>query len=74
MLIDGENTVVSDPNRDHCEHALESLDFLVVIDIRRTETAEFADVVFPATAWAETDGSCTCGSPRVDGWRRTTRS
>jgi predicted molibdopterin-dependent oxidoreductase YjgC len=56
MLICGENTVVSDPDRKHCEHALESLDHLVVIDLFRTETAEFADVVLPATAWAETDG------------------
>ncbi|NNF26083.1 MAG: molybdopterin-dependent oxidoreductase, partial [Gemmatimonadetes bacterium] len=36
MLIDGENTVVSDPDRDHCEHALKSLDHLVVIDIFMT--------------------------------------
>ncbi len=56
MIIDGENTVVTDPDRNHCEHALKSLEHLVVIDIFRTETAEFADVVFPATAWGETDG------------------
>lgn len=30
-----------------------------------TETAEMADVVFPATAWAETDGSCTNTDRRV---------
>ncbi len=56
MIIDGENTVVSDPDRNHCEHALKSLDHLVVIDIFLTETAAMADVVFPATAWGETDG------------------
>jgi formate dehydrogenase major subunit len=59
MLICGENTVVSDPDRDHCEHALRSLEHLVVIDIFLTETAELADVVFPATAWGETDGVFT---------------
>ena len=37
MLIDGENTVVSDPNRAHCEHALKALEHLVVIDIFLTE-------------------------------------
>ena len=58
MLIDGENTVVSDPDRKHCEHALKRLDHLVVIDLFLTETAAFADVVLPATAWAETDGVC----------------
>ena len=56
MLIDGENTLISDPDRSHCEHALNSLDHLVVIDIFRTETAELADVVLPATSWGETDG------------------
>ena len=65
MLIDGENTVVSDPDRTHCEHALKSLDHLVVIDIFRTETAELADVVLPATAWGETEGVCTNTERRV---------
>ena len=65
MLIDGENTLVSDPDRVHCEHALGSLDHLVVIDIFMTETAEMADVVFPATAWGETDGSCTNTERRI---------
>ena len=65
MLIDGENTVVSDPDRDHCEHALRSLDHLVVIDIFLTETAALADVVLPATSWGETDGVCTNTERRV---------
>lgn len=65
MLIDGENTLVSDPDRKHCEHALRSLDHLVVIDIFMTETAALADVVLPATAWAETDGVCTNTERRV---------
>jgi predicted molibdopterin-dependent oxidoreductase YjgC len=65
MLIDGENTVVTDPDRNHCVHALKSLDHLVVIDIFMTETAELADVVLPATAWAETDGTCTNTDRRI---------
>ena len=65
MIIDGENTLVTDPDRHHCEHALKSLDCLVVIDIFMTETAKVADVVFPATAWAETDGVCTNTERRV---------
>jgi len=47
MLIDGENTLVSDPDRKHCERALNALEHLVVIDIFLTETAELADVVLP---------------------------
>lgn len=65
MLIDGENTLVSDPDREHCEKALRSLDHLVVIDIFLTETAALADVVLPATSWGETDGVCTNTERRV---------
>ncbi len=65
MLIDGENTVVTDPDRQHCEHALRSLDCLVVIDLFMTETAALADVVFPATGFGETDGVCTNTERRV---------
>ena len=70
MIINGENTVVSDPDRAHCQHALESLQHLVLIDIFRTETAEFADVVLPATAWGETDGVCVNTERRVQRLRQ----
>lgn len=70
MLIDGENTVVSDPDRNHCEHALKSLDHLVVIDIFLTETALLANVVLPASAWAETDGIVTNTERRVQRLRK----
>lgn len=70
MLIDGENTVVSDPDRQHCEHALKALHHLVVIDIFMTETAKLADVVLPATAWGETDGVCTNTERRVQRLRK----
>lgn len=65
MLIDGENTLVSDPDRHHCERALRSLDHLVVMDIFLTETAELADVVLPASAWGETDGHFTNTERRI---------
>ena len=65
MIINGENTLLSDPDRKHCEHALTSLDHLVVIDIFMTDTAQLADVVFPATAWGETDGVCVNTERRV---------
>lgn len=70
MIIDGENTVVSDPDRHHCERALRSLDFLVVIDIFRSETADLAHVIFPATAWGETDGAQTNTERRVQKLRK----
>ena len=65
MLIDGENSVVSDPDRAHTEHAFGKLDFLCVIDIFLTETAAMADVVLPATAWGETDGTFTSTERRI---------
>jgi len=70
MIIDGENTVVSDPDRAHCEHALRGLEHLVVIDIFMTETGRLADVVLPATAWAETDGVCSNTERRVQRLRK----
>ncbi|MBI3958407.1 MAG: molybdopterin-dependent oxidoreductase [Chloroflexi bacterium] len=70
MLIDGENTVVSDPDQNHCIHALKSLEHLVVIDIFLTETGELADVVLPAAAWAEVDGHFTNTERRIQRVRK----
>ncbi|QDU65183.1 Formate dehydrogenase H [Planctomycetes bacterium Pla86] len=70
MLICGENTVVSDPDRAHCEHALDALEHLVVIDMFLTETAERADVVFPAAGWGEVDGVFTNTERRVQRVRK----
>src|SRR5690606_14278030 len=70
MLISGENSLVSDPDRRHSEHAMKALDHLVVIDLFRTETAEVAHVVLPATAWGETDGTQTNTERRVQRLRQ----
>ena len=59
LFIMGENPMVSDPDTNHVRHALENTEFLVVQDIFLTETAQLADVVFPATCWAEKDGTFT---------------
>jgi predicted molibdopterin-dependent oxidoreductase YjgC len=74
MLIDGENTLVTDPDRHHCEHALKSLDHLVVIDIFLTETAQLADIVLPASAWGETDGVQANTERRVQRLRKAVPS
>jgi predicted molibdopterin-dependent oxidoreductase YjgC len=70
VLIDGENSLVSDPDRHHTEHAMRALDHLVVIDMFRTETAELAHVVLPASAWGETDGTQTNTERRVQRLRQ----
>jgi len=65
MYMLGENPFLSDPNINKVRKALSTLDFLVVQDIFLTETAEFADVVLPATSYLEKDGSYTNTDCRV---------
>ena len=65
MYIMGENPMLSDPDITHVKEALESLDFLVVQDIFRTETAELADVVLPGLTFAEKEGTYTNTERRV---------
>lgn len=59
MLIMGENPAMSDPDAQHAREALAKLEHLVVQDIFLTETAFHADVVLPASAWPEKDGTVT---------------
>ena len=59
MFIMGENPAMSDPDVNHARQALASLELLVVQDIFLTETACLADVVLPASAFAEKTGSFT---------------
>jgi formate dehydrogenase major subunit len=59
MYIMGENPAMSDPDADHAREALAKLDMMVVQDIFLTETAYLADVILPATSFAEKDGSFT---------------
>ena len=59
MYILGENPAMSDPDVEHARDALAHLEHLVVQDIFLTETANYADVILPATAWAEKTGTVT---------------
>ena len=70
MYIMGEDPVLSDPDANHVKHAINSLDFLVVQDINMTETAKLADVVLPATCYAEKDGTFTASERRVQRVRK----
>ena len=65
MYIIGEDPVICDANVKKTKKALEKLDFLVVQEIFMTATAQMADVVLPAAAWAEKDGSYTSMERRV---------
>src|SRR5210317_1323436 len=59
MYILGENPAMSDPHVEHARDALAKLDHLVVQDIFITETANYADVILPASAFAEKKGTVT---------------
>ena len=65
LFIMGENAMISDPNLNHTEEALKKLEFLVVQDIFHTETTRFADVVLPASSWAEKEGTFVNSDRRV---------
>ncbi|MCW8848210.1 MAG: molybdopterin-dependent oxidoreductase, partial [Sedimenticola sp.] len=65
MYIMGENPAMSDPNLNHARTALASLKHLVVQDIFMTETAHYADVILPASAFPEKDGTFTNTDRRV---------
>ncbi len=65
MYIMGENPMVTDPDLNHTEEALKNLEFLVVQDIFNTETTPFADVILPASSYAEKDGTFVNSDRRV---------
>ena len=59
MYVEGENPAMSDPDLHHARGALAKLQHLVVQDLYVTETAMYADVVLPASAWPEKDGTAS---------------
>ena len=65
MYIEGENPAMSDPDLNHAREGLAMLEHLVVQDLFLTETAFHADVVLPASAFAEKTGTFTNTDRRV---------
>ena len=65
LFIMGENPMMSEPDTAHVGAALDKLDLLVCQDIFLNETGRMADVVLPAAAWAEKDGTVTNTERRV---------
>ena len=70
MYITGENPLLSEPDLHHAEKAFKNLEFLVVQDIFMHETGEIADVILPATTFAEKDGTFTNSERRVQRVRK----
>ncbi len=65
MYIFGEDVAQTDPDTAHVVEALESLDFLVCQDIFETETTQYADVILPASAFLEKQGTFTNAERRI---------
>lgn len=65
IYVLGENPMITDPNLNHTEKAFKKMDFVVVQDIFFTETAAIADVVLPATSFAEKEGTFVNSDRRV---------
>jgi len=65
LYIMGENPMVSDPHLNHTEKAFKKLDFLIVQDIFMTDTAKYADLVLPATGFAEKNGTTVSSDRRL---------
>lgn len=59
MYVLGENPAMSDLDVEHARKALAKLDHLVVQDIFINETANYADVILPASAFADKAGTVT---------------
>jgi formate dehydrogenase major subunit len=70
LYCQGEDVAQSDPNTQHVEHALRSLDCLIVQDIFLNETARFAHVFLPGTSFLEKDGTFTNAERRISPVRK----
>lgn len=70
VYVMGENPAMSDPDVQHAREALAKLKHLVVQDLFMTETAFHADVVLPASAWPEKDGTVTNTNRQVQMGRK----
>ncbi len=65
LYIMGENPALTDPDSDHAVKAMQALELLIVQDIFLTETGKLADVVLPASSFAEKDGTFSNTERRV---------
>jgi formate dehydrogenase alpha subunit len=70
LYVMGEDIVLSEPNASQVEEGLNQCEFLVVQDIFHNETTRFADIVLPATCFAEKDGVFTNSDRRVQRVRK----
>ncbi|MDH5546102.1 MAG: molybdopterin-dependent oxidoreductase [Gammaproteobacteria bacterium] len=71
IWIMSTNPVVSMPDADQVKRALEKCELVVVSDcMTSTDTTECADVLLPALAWGEKDGTVTNSERRISRQRQ----
>ncbi|TXS96513.1 formate dehydrogenase subunit alpha [Parahaliea maris] len=70
LYVQGEDIAQSDPNTQHVEAALRSLDCLIVQDIFLNETAKYAHVLLPGSSFLEKDGTFTNAERRINRVRK----
>jgi predicted molibdopterin-dependent oxidoreductase YjgC len=71
LYLVGENPVQTEPNSHHVEEGMEKLDFVVAQDLFLNDSnRKFANVIFPASSFAEKEGTFTNTERRVNRVRR----
>lgn len=70
MYILGEDPIMSEAHAGYVRQALSRLELIVVQEIFLNETAKAADVVLPASCFAEKDGTFTNSERRVQRIRK----
>jgi formate dehydrogenase alpha subunit len=65
LYIMGENPMMTEPNLNETRHHMEALEFIVAQDVFINESGAFADVILPATPFAEKEGTFTNTDRRV---------
>jgi formate dehydrogenase major subunit len=65
LYIKGEDTITSDSNANYVAEAFSRLDFFVVQDINFSATCAYADLVLPAAASLEKDGTFVSTERRI---------
>ncbi len=70
LYIVGENPMTSDPDLNHVRYSLQKTEFIVLQELFFSETAQFADVIFPAASFAEKEGTFTNTERRIQRVRK----
>ena len=70
LYVIGENPMTSDPDLNHVREAMTKSEFFVLQEIFYSETAQFADVIFPAASFVEKEGTFTNTERRIQRVRK----